>query len=103
MRSTDVTEPENRPTDQRVAEAVRAVPEGYVTTYGAIARHLGLKSPRQVGAVLARGVEPMPWHRVLPASGRLVEGLAAEQCRLLGAEGVEVRNGRVDVTRYRWQ
>jgi methylated-DNA-protein-cysteine methyltransferase related protein len=98
-----MTNPDRRPTDERVAAAVRAVPEGYVTTYGAIARHLGLKSPRQVGAVLARAYEPMPWHRVLPASGRLVPGLAAEQGRLLRAEGVEVREGRVDLTRYRWQ
>jgi methylated-DNA-protein-cysteine methyltransferase related protein len=85
-----------------VVGAVRTVPEGYVTTYGAIARELGLKSPRQVGAVLARGSQPMPWHRVLPASGRLVVGLAGEQGRLLAAEGVEVRNGRVDMKRYRW-
>ena len=85
-----------------VVGAVRTVPEGYVTTYGAIARELGLKSPRQVGAVLARGSQPMPWHRVLPASGRLVVGLADEQGRLLAAEGVEVRNGRVDLKRYRW-
>ncbi len=89
--------------EQRVAAAVRAVPEGYVTTYGAIARQLGLKSPRQVGAVLARGSEPMPWHRVLPASGRLVDGLAVEQGRLLRSEGVDVHGGRVDLERYRWR
>ena len=89
--------------DELVAEAVRAVPEGYVTTYGAIAHQLGLKSARQVGAVLARGNLPMPWHRVLPASGRLVEGLATEQSRRLRIEGVEVRGGRVDLTRFRWR
>jgi methylated-DNA-protein-cysteine methyltransferase related protein len=91
------------PVDRRVAEAVRAVPEGYVTTYGAIARQLGLRSARQVGAVLAKGQEPMPWHRVLPATGRLVEGLAAEQERRLRDEGVDVRGGRVDLARYRWR
>ena len=94
---------EQRPVDELVAEAVRAVPEGYVTTYGAIARELGLASPRQVGAVLARASGPMPWHRVLPASGRLVEGLATEQGRRLRAEGVEVRGVQVDLTRYRWR
>jgi len=94
---------EQRPVDELVAEAVRAVPEGYVTTYGAIARELGLASPRHVGAVLARASEPMPWHRVLPASGRLVEGLATEQGRRLRAEGVEVRGVQVDLTRYRWR
>lgn len=88
--------------DQRVTEVVRAVPAGHVTTYGAIARELGLKSARQVGAVLARGRQPMPWHRVLPASGRLVDGLVTEQERLLRSEGIEVREGRVDLNRYRW-
>jgi alkylated DNA nucleotide flippase Atl1 len=92
-----------RPVEEQVIAAVRSVPEGYVTTYGAIARELGLRSARQVGAVLARGNEPMPWHRVLPASGRLVEGLAVEQGRLLRSEGVEVSRGRVDLERYRWR
>jgi alkylated DNA nucleotide flippase Atl1 len=92
-----------RPVEERVIAAVRAVPEGYVTTYGAIARELGLRSARQVGTVLARGGEPMPWHRVLPATGRLVEGLAVEQGRLLRSEGVEVSGGRVDLERYRWR
>ncbi len=93
----------SQPVDEQVAAAVSAVPEGYVTTYGAIARQLGLRSARQVGAVLARASEPMPWHRVLPASGRLVEGLAVEQGQLLRSEGVAVRGGRVDLERYRWQ
>ena len=95
--------PEPRPVDDLVTEAVRAIPEGYVTTYGAVARQVGLRSARQVGAVLARGRQPMPWHRVLPATGRLVEHLATEQARRLRAEGIEVLEGRVDLERYRWR
>jgi methylated-DNA-[protein]-cysteine S-methyltransferase len=95
--------PEPRSVDDLVTEVVRAIPEGYVTTYGAVARQVGLRSPRQVGAVLARGHQPMPWHRVLPASGRLVEHLATEQARRLRAEGVEVVESRVDLERYRWR
>ncbi len=98
-----MTAPDHHPVEDRIVAVVRSVPEGFVTTYGAIARQLGLRSPRQVGAVLARGSQPMPWHRVLPASGRLVEGLAAEQGRLLRAEGVDVSGGRVDLKRYRWR
>jgi alkylated DNA nucleotide flippase Atl1 len=45
----------------------------------------------------------MPWHRVLLASGRLVEHLATDQARRLRAEGVEVVEGRVDLERYRWR
>ena len=56
----------------RVLAVVAAVPEGRVTTYGAIARHLGA-SPRQVAAVLA-GFTPaesatLPWFRVVAADG----------------------------------
>ena len=86
-----------------MAEVVRAVPAGFVTTYGAVARQLGLTTPRQVGAVLARAAVPMPWHRVVPATGRLVQGLADEQGRRLRSEGVDVVGGRVDLGRYRWQ
>ena len=89
--------------DEQVAEAVRAVPEGFVTTYGSVARELGLASPRQVGAVLARAAVPMPWHRVVPASGRLVAHLADEQGQRLRAEGVDVVGGRVDLRVFLWQ
>jgi methylated-DNA-protein-cysteine methyltransferase related protein len=86
----------------RVNAAVRAIPEGYVMTYGDIARLLGLKTPRQVGSVLARGSGSTPWHRVVHADGTLVQGLMSEQSRLLRSEGVEVTGGRVDIRRYRW-
>jgi alkylated DNA nucleotide flippase Atl1 len=88
--------------EDRVHAAVRTIPEGYVTTYGDIARRLGLKTPRQVGTVLARGGGHVPWHRVLHADGTLVRGLVEEQASLLRSEGVEVHGDRVDVKHYRW-
>jgi methylated-DNA-protein-cysteine methyltransferase related protein len=71
-------------------------------TYGDIARRLGLKSARQVGTMLARGSDPIPWHRVLHADGTLVKGMIAEQSRLLRSEGIEVHRGRVNLRQYRW-
>jgi alkylated DNA nucleotide flippase Atl1 len=88
--------------EDRVIAVVRAIPEGYVMTYGDIARRLGLKTPRQVGAVLARGSGSTPWHRVIHADGSLVKGLISEQSRLLRSEGVDVIGGRVKVKQYRW-
>jgi alkylated DNA nucleotide flippase Atl1 len=88
--------------DERVCSAVREVPDGCVTTYGDIARRLGLKTPRQVGAILARGHDDVPWHRVIRSDGRLVDGLRDEQCRLLRSEGVEVTDYRVELRTYRW-
>ncbi len=81
---------------------VRSVPSGFVTTYGDVARRTGLRSPRQVGHVLARSGGRIPWHRVVHADGTLVADLAAEQGRRLQAEGVAVRRGRVDLATYRW-
>lgn len=88
--------------EKRVHADVRSIPAGYVTTYGDTARRLGLRTPRQVGTVLARASVSLPWHRVVHADGSLVDGLGAEQTRLLRSEGVEVRRGRVDLRIYRW-
>jgi alkylated DNA nucleotide flippase Atl1 len=37
----------------------------------------------------------LPWWRVVNANGRLVPGHEVEQARLLAAEGVQCRGGRV--------
>jgi methylated-DNA-protein-cysteine methyltransferase related protein len=88
--------------ESRVYQAVRAVPSGFVTTYGDIARTVGLRSPRQVGQLLAKGAQPVPWHRVVRADGSLAEAVAPEQSRRLRAEGIEVTGARVDLKKYRW-
>ena len=80
---------------------VAAVPEGFVTTYGDVARRLGLATPRQVGHVLATSGSVL-WHRVVHADGSLVAGHEIEQTRRLGSEGVVVANGRVDLATHRW-
>jgi alkylated DNA nucleotide flippase Atl1 len=55
----------------RVLEVVAAIPEGRVTTYGAIGKYLHI-SARQVAFVLARLTddesERLPWFRVVAAS-----------------------------------
>ena len=88
--------------ETRVYQAVRAVPSGFVTTYGDIARTAGLRSPRQVGQLLAKGSQPAPWHRVVRADGSLAEAVAPEQSRRLRAEGIDVAGARVDLKKYRW-
>ncbi len=89
--------------EQEVWEVVRAVPAGRVTTYGAVARALGMPgASRRVGWALnacTRAAVPVPAHRVVNRSGLLTgfahfgPGLAmAEQ---LQREGIEVEAGRV--------
>lgn len=76
----------------RIVAAVRAIPEGFVRTYGDIAP----RTPRLVGKVLrdhegAADEEPLPWHRVVRADGSVTQG--ERQLRLLRAELVPLRPG----------
>lgn len=71
----------------------RSVPVGFVTTYG----DLCPGAPRFAGMVLAACDDPsVPWHRVVRADGSLAKG--ARQRRLLEAEGVPFRGGRVEIS-----
>jgi methylated-DNA-protein-cysteine methyltransferase-like protein len=75
----------------RIIERVRAIPEGFVRTYGDI----DADAPRLVGHVLATTNEEIPWHRVVRADGSLAMG--RRQRKLLLREGVAMRGGRVDL------
>ena len=75
-----------------VIERVRAIPPGFVRTYGDLAPG----APRFAGAVLARRHDPeVPWHRVVRADGSLAKG--ERQRKLLEREGVPFRGTRVDM------
>jgi methylated-DNA-protein-cysteine methyltransferase related protein len=77
-----------------VLRRVRAIPAGFVTTYG----DLCPEAPRFAGAVMAREHDPsIPWQRVVRADGSLAKG--ERQRRLLEAEGVPFNGGRVDMKR----
>jgi alkylated DNA nucleotide flippase Atl1 len=78
-----------------IVERVRAIPEGFVRTYGDI----DPLAPRLVGRVLATTAEHLPWHRVVRADGSVAKG--SSQLRLLRQEGIPIRNGRVDLTKAR--
>ena len=79
-----------------VAAVVAAIRPGDVVTYGEVAEEAGYPgAARAVGNLLARDGDGLPWWRVVGAGGRLVPGHAARHARLLRAEGVAVRAGRV--------
>ncbi|WP_242926951.1 MGMT family protein [Pontibacter vulgaris] len=85
-----------------VYEVVRLIPEGRVTSYGAIASYLGSKgSARMVGWALiaSHPAVNIPAHRVVNRVGMLTgsqhfEGPNAMQERL-EKEGVKVKNDQV--------
>jgi methylated-DNA-protein-cysteine methyltransferase related protein len=81
----------------RVVRRVRAIPAGFVRTYGDI----DPRAPRLVGLVLATTRDDLPWHRVVRADGSLAKG--KRQRALLKAEGVPMRGDRVDLRHARLQ
>jgi methylated-DNA-protein-cysteine methyltransferase-like protein len=80
------------PRARQVLDRVRAIPPGFVRTYG----DLSPGAPRFSGAVLSACHDPdVPWHRVVRADGSLANG--RRQRRLLEREGVPFRGERVDM------
>lgn len=85
-----------------ICDAIRRIPRGRVSTYGAIARAAGYpRCARHVGRVLKQ-VSGLPWQRVLGSAGRIsLRGeLAMEQRFLLEAEGVRFKGRRVDMKTF---
>jgi alkylated DNA nucleotide flippase Atl1 len=73
-----------------VLDAVTKIPAGEVRSYGQVAQQLASRSPRSVGAALARFGGGVPWWRVVHGDGRLPAGLESEAANRLLAEGVPV-------------
>jgi alkylated DNA nucleotide flippase Atl1 len=75
-----------------VLRRLRAVPVGFVTTYG----DLSPGAPRFAGQVLRNTDDPdVPWHRAVRADGSLAKG--ERQRALLDREGVPFDGARVRV------
>jgi methylated-DNA-protein-cysteine methyltransferase related protein len=95
--------PDDNPAMQELWGVISAIPRGKVSTYGKVARAAGLPGRARL-AGLALKVSPesmhLPWHRVVGAGGRIVFSRSSlqhrEQARRLRAEGVIVKDGRVD-------
>ena len=92
---------------KRIYEAVKRIPKGKVATYGMVAAMAGNpRMSRAVGNALHKNPDPehIPCHRVVNAKGELADafvfgGPGVQQSRL-EAEGVEVKDGRVDLKKY---
>ena len=80
------------PRAREVLRRARAVPEGFVTTYG----DLCPEAPRLPGRILATTTESdLPWHRIVRADGSFAKG--ERQRRLLRREGIPFAGKRVDM------
>lgn len=96
---------------ERVYEIVRQIPEGKVTSYGAIAKALGAAgSARMVGWAMnaSHNLEDVPAHRVVNRIGMLsgkhhFEGTNLMQ-QLLENEGIKVvENQIIDFEKHFWE
>lgn len=94
---------------KRIYEAVKKIPKGHVATYGTIAALAGdPKMARAVGNALHKNPDPdhIPCFRVVNAKGQLAGEFAfggeGAQAALLEADGIEVTNGIVDLSRFGW-
>jgi methylated-DNA-protein-cysteine methyltransferase-like protein len=103
--------PHRRLFDERVYAVVALIPPGRLATYGQIAELIGAwGAARQVGWALRRLPlpSPIPWQRVVNASGRISmtasrEGSDWMQRELLLAEGIAVEtDGRLPLGPHRW-
>lgn len=92
----------------RVYDLVRRIPRGRITSYGAIARALGVpRGARTVGWALSACPDDVPWHRVVNAQGKIswrpTSGYVLQRA-LLRREGVRFsRAGRIDFEKFGWR
>lgn len=95
----------------KVIAAIRRIPKGKVSTYGAIAAMAGKPhGARGVSWILHSSSETkgLPWHRVVGSPGRISlprdSRSYATQKKRLEAEGVEVSDsGEIDLGRFQWK
>ena len=90
-------------------QILASIPRGRVSSYGTLARLAGMgRGARLAGRWLGQLPEDtqLPWHRVINSTGRLSlpadSASGQEQFQRLMAEGVIIRNRRVDMKKYAW-
>jgi methylated-DNA-protein-cysteine methyltransferase related protein len=87
---------------EQVYDLVRIIPEGRVSTYGAISNFLSLGSARMVGWALnqLKGKHGVPAHRVVNSKGELTGSLYFGNDPgmegLLLKEGINVVNNKIE-------
>jgi len=83
------------PFERDVVAVLVATSPGDVLSYGEVAAEAGRPgAARAVGGVLKR-IDDLPWWRVVAANGRLIPHAPQRQAKLLAAEGVQTKNGKV--------
>ena len=83
---------------QRVWELALCIPEGRVTTYGAVAKAAGggAMAARSISSILSKSPNPkvIPWHRIVYAGGKVWMDPKYEKKRqaLYKREGIKIND-----------
>ena len=90
--------------NEKCYKLLRKVPKSRVTTYKELAKALGTKAYRAVGNAMNKNpyAPDVPCHRVINSNGK-VGGFASgtkKKIEMLRKEGIEVKNGKVDLMEY---
>jgi alkylated DNA nucleotide flippase Atl1 len=90
---------------KKILDAIKQIPRGKVSTYGAVARAAGFPRGARLVARALHDSYDIPWQRVLGAGGEIkLRGESAfEQRFRLQAEGVSFRGRRVDMKRHEFK
>ena len=86
--------------EQKVYTKLLDVPKGQITTYGDLAKAVGLKNgQRIIGKIMNKNPYPVlvPCHRVVMSTGK-IGGYAYGQhvkMKMLSDEGIEIINGKI--------
>ena len=86
--------------EHKVYKKLLQVPKGKVTTYGELAKAVGLKNgQRAIGRIMNKNPFPVivPCHRVILSSGKIGGYAWGEKIKsnMLSKEGVEIKKGKI--------
>ncbi len=86
--------------EEKVYKKLLEVPQGMVTTYGELAKAVGLNNgQRVIGRIMNKNLYPVivPCHRVIQSDGKIGGYAWGEKIKInmLSKEGVNFKNGKI--------
>ncbi|MEC4847853.1 MAG: MGMT family protein [Nitrosarchaeum sp.] len=86
--------------DKKIYKKLLEVPKGKITTYGELAKAVGLKNgQRAVGKIMNKNPYPViiPCHRVIKSDGKIGGYAYGEEIKsnMLSKEGIKIQNGKI--------
>jgi len=86
--------------EQKIYKKLLQVPKGQVTTYGELAKAVGLENgQRAIGKIMNKNPYPViiPCHRVVMSTGKIGGYAYGEKIKsnILTKEGIKIENGKI--------